>query len=259
MRDSVRDARWKVALCHIDGQVYRAGEAQPVGAAMAFHHDAVEPQKHAAVDGTRIHFVFQDPKRAAGEQIAKSRKQRPRHCGTDVVADEARGPFGGLQGDVAREARGYDHIDGTLRNVVAFDEAVEAQRYSGISERLGRGFYRLVAFHFFSADVEQADAWAIEPEYDPRIRFAQDCEIDQLARIRVDIRADIQHDGLPAYGRPDRGDGRPGNPFDSAQLKHRHRHEGTGIAGTHGNLRFLFADGIDRTPHGRIATAPQGL
>ena len=48
------DAGIDVGLGHVDGHVQRAGKADRIGAAMAFHHHAAQAQKNAAIGGARI-------------------------------------------------------------------------------------------------------------------------------------------------------------------------------------------------------------
>jgi hypothetical protein len=55
---------------HVDRHVEGAGEAERVGAAMAFHHDAVEAEEYAAIGGARIELAPQRVQRAAREEGA---------------------------------------------------------------------------------------------------------------------------------------------------------------------------------------------
>ena len=64
------DAGIDVGLGHGDGHVQRRGKAHGIGAAMAFHHHAVEAQKNAAIGSARIKPAAQRIERARGDEGA---------------------------------------------------------------------------------------------------------------------------------------------------------------------------------------------
>ena len=70
------DALDDAGLGHVDGHVERAGKAEGIGAAMAFHHHAVQAQENPAIGGARIELAAQRFERAARQHRAKPRQQR---------------------------------------------------------------------------------------------------------------------------------------------------------------------------------------
>ncbi len=73
--------------------------------------------------------------------------------------------------------------------------------------------------------------------------------------VRADGRADVEHDGAPAQGRPQRRERRTVDLRHGAQADFRHGHEGAGIAGRDRAIGLAVANRLDRLPHRRIAPA----
>ncbi len=127
----------KTVLHHFDRNIDGGCEAQRIGAAMTLHHDAVEPQEHAAIVLARIHALAQRRESARGEESAEPRQQRARQSKPEIGGKLLGGAFRRLERDIAGEALGHDHIDGALADIVAFDEARIFERQS--ESRAGAG------------------------------------------------------------------------------------------------------------------------
>ena len=95
---------------------------------MTFHHHAVESEKHAAVERARIELLAQRAQRAGGEDRAQPAEERALQRAPEIMRDELRGAFGGLQRHVAGEAVGDDNVDGTGADIVTLDKAAELDR-----------------------------------------------------------------------------------------------------------------------------------
>ncbi len=80
-----------------------------------------------------------------------------------------------------------------------------------------------------------------------------------MARVGVDVGADVEHDRLSTDGRPEGCDRRARDARDRAQADFGDRHEGAGVAGADGDLGFVGADGFDRAAHRGVAAAAEGL
>ena len=70
------DALVDAAQGHVDRRVDGIGKAQRVGAAVALHHDAVEPEEQSAARGARIELAAQRRQRPARQNRAQTRKKR---------------------------------------------------------------------------------------------------------------------------------------------------------------------------------------
>ena len=126
-----------------------------------------------------------------------------------IFADLLGGALGGLQRDVAGEAFGHDHVDRALAEVVALDEAVIVEvRQVRLAQDAAGLLDGLDALDLLGADIEQPDGRPLEVEDDARHGGAHDRHVDEMARIRPDRGADVEHDALAAQGRPHGGDGR---------------------------------------------------
>ena len=101
---------------------------------------------------------------------------------------------------------------------------------------------------------------AVEIEDDAGHGRAHHREIDEMARIGADRRADIEHDALAAHGRPQAGDRRPVDLRHRLQAELRHRHQRAGIAGRDGDVGLAGLGRVDGAPHrGLVAAIAQGL
>ena len=142
----------------------RVRDAELGRAAVALHDDAVEPEEDRAVVVVGIEMVAQQLGRRARDQEADLRAQS--NCWNARLSRSATKravPFDRLQRDVAREAVGHDHVDIAARELVALDEAVEAQRQVGRGAQRCGGIAELVgALHVLGADVEQRTRGALQ-------------------------------------------------------------------------------------------------
>ena len=221
---------------------------------MALDDDAVEAEKHAAVDVARVHLLAQRLERLAGEQIADARHQCAAHRLLEVVADLLGGALGGLERDVAGKTFGHHDIDGAASQIVAFDEAVVGEtRQMRLAQDARGGFDLFDALDFLDADIEQPHGRALEIEHDMRHRRAHDRQHDQMLRIGADGRADIEHDGLALHRRPQAGDGGPVDLRHGAQANLGHGHQRAGVARRNRHVGLALLDRVQRQPHRGIA------
>src|SRR5580693_8136135 len=164
-------------MAELDGR----GKTFGVGAAVAFDDDAVEAEKHAAVRLARVHDFTQLPECRAREEIADAGAERAAHGAFEILADLARGAFGGLERNVAGKAFGDDDVDGAGADVVAFDKAVIFEVGQFLLAQDGGGFaHWLEALGFFDADVEEAYSRTIMAEQDARGGGAHHRQIDEM-------------------------------------------------------------------------------
>ena len=180
---------------HVVAEVDRRSEAFGIGAAMALDDDAVEAEKHSAVDLAWIHLVLQCRERVAGEQIAELGEQRPAHGVAQIFAKLFGGSFGSFQGDIAGKAFGDHDVHGSLADVVALDEAdiVEIAAIRLAQDAAGLA-HLLEALDLLDPDVEEADRRPFEVEQHPRHGAAHGGERDEVLGIAADRGTDIEHD-----------------------------------------------------------------
>lgn len=226
---------------------------------MAFHHGAIEAEEHAAIGRARVHLGAQHLEGAACDGRAQHRDPRALERRLQIIGDEARGPFGGFERDVAREAVGHHDIDRAGADVVALDEALELNRQVRVAQHLGGELDVLVALHLFGANVQQGHQRRLHAEHDAGEGRAHDGEIDEMTRLGADIGADIENDGLAAHGGPQRGDSRALDAVERTELELGHGHERAGVAGRDGGGGLAILHGLDRPPHGRLAATAQRL
>src|SRR5262249_57652880 len=93
------------------------------GAGRAVDHDGVETKKNTAIRFARIHLIRERAERATRQDVAKLPRQRTVHLMFEILAELARGSLGALEGNVAGKAFGHHHIDRSLADIVAFNEA----------------------------------------------------------------------------------------------------------------------------------------
>src|SRR6478735_1098559 len=152
-------------LGHVVADLDGGSDAFGIGAAMALDDDAVEAEEDAAVHTARIHLFAQHVEGALGEEVADLGKQRARHCSAQILTDLPRCTFGRLQSNIAREAFGHDAVDGTLPQVVAFDEAIVLERVDvGLTEQAPRFLHLFLALDLFYPDIQQANRRTLDLE-----------------------------------------------------------------------------------------------
>src|ERR1700688_3461942 len=77
---------------HIDGNADRIGEAESVGAAMAFHDNAVETEHHRAIIAARVDAQAHLLQGICGEQIADPRENGVLEGGAHELTEHAGRP-----------------------------------------------------------------------------------------------------------------------------------------------------------------------
>ena len=109
-----------------------------------------------------------------------------------------RQPFANFQGDISDESIADDDVDDAGEKIAAFDVADEVDG-TFLEARVDFAG-QFVAFNFFFADGEQADARAAISESGAVIDLAHDRELDEVLGLGIDVGADIEQDGDAALG-----------------------------------------------------------
>ena len=112
--DISRQARDQTRIRHFVSKIDGARKSEGIGAAMALNRNTVKPEECAAVNPSRVHFLFQDAEAALREKRPELAHQRAGHRGFEVGADLPGRTLRGLERDIAREALDDDHVDGAL-------------------------------------------------------------------------------------------------------------------------------------------------
>ena len=119
------------------GLVQRELERQRVGAAVALHDDAHEPDQRRAVVPARIHPPLERHQRRIGERGGELAQRIARELGLQEFVEDRDETLGRLQRDVADEAVADDDVGRSLVDVVALDVAVEVEA-RGLEQLGGR-------------------------------------------------------------------------------------------------------------------------
>src|SRR5688500_8194263 len=170
----------------------------------------------------------------------------------DGLANEAEDQllhaFGELEHDVTGEAVGDGHVAGAASNILALDVAdeVEAARLKEWDGSLDES----VAFGFFFAIADEADAGLLEPEDVTHIGVAKLGELEKVSGVAVGVGADVQEEDARVEQGQDAGDSGAVDVLDAAQREEGGRHDGAAVAGGEegvGGLVFDEAHGdVDR-------------
>ena len=197
-----------------------AAKPSSSAAAVAFHDDAIQAEKHAAIGLAHVHLLAQALEGAPGEHITDLGQQGAAHRGAQIFADLAGGALGGLQRDVAGKALGHDHVDRAFADVVALDEAAIVERFQiGFAQKEPGLLDLLLALDLLDPDIEQPDRRPLRAEHGSRHGGAENGEVDQLLGIGADRGADIEHHAFAAHGRPQCRNRRPVDIGHGAQAK----------------------------------------
>src|SRR6516165_2030428 len=231
-RERLADLGEQLVTHHVVALIDRVGEALGVGSAMAFDDDPVKPEKDAAIRLARIHFAGKRPERAPREQVAELRDQAAAQLLFEIMGELARGALGRFECDVAGKTFRYHHVDGSLADIIALDEAgITEVRPASFTENFPGIAHRLQSLCFLYANVKEPDRWPLDAEQRGGHGAAHGSKADEMRGIGADRGAEIEHDGLPLQRRPDRGDRRSFDAGHGLELELGHRHERAGIAG----------------------------
>ena len=165
-----------------------ARHGDPIGAPMAFYHDAVQADHDGAVVAARVERradALQHRPREQRRQLARGSWRVNSARSRSVISSAT--PSIGLQRDIAGEAVGDHDVDLAGEDVVALDETDVAQRRRiALRQRAARAqqrmrrLDRLVALHLLLADVQQADARRGDAVHVARDDRAHDGELLEL-------------------------------------------------------------------------------
>ena len=137
-----------------------------------------------------------------------------------------------LEDDVAHEAVADHHIHRACVDVAPLDVAdeVDVRRWRRRLDKLVRLLRKLVALGLFFAVRQQPYARIAQPQHALHVDRAHQRELEQVGRLAVGVRADIQHEGLAAarcwHHRAERG---PVDPAQAAEGEDRGGHHRAAI------------------------------
>ena len=109
---------------HIHGDADGIREPEIVGAAVAFHHDAVEAEEGCPVIAARIDSGLHLAEAALGEQVGQPGHDRAAEGLAQIFAVQPDRALDGLQHDIAGEAVDHEYVDRARADIVALDEAM---------------------------------------------------------------------------------------------------------------------------------------
>src|SRR5581483_1337013 len=123
-RQRLIDLGKQVVAGHVVSEIDGGCKTLGIGAAVTLDDHAVEPEEDAAIGLARIHLLAQCAKCLARQQETELGLPGAAHGRAQILPDLPRGPFRGLERDIAGKALGDHDVDRTLADVVALDEAV---------------------------------------------------------------------------------------------------------------------------------------
>src|SRR6516164_6613036 len=169
--------------------------------------------------------------RTGRERLADLGEQLVTHHVVALI-DRVGGALGRFECDVAGKTFRYHHVDGSLADIIALDEAgITEVRPASFTENFPGIAHRLQSLCFLYANVKEPDRWPLDAEQRGGHGAAHGSKADEMRGIGADRGAEIEHDGLPLQRRPDRGDRRSFDAGHGLELELGHRHERAGIAG----------------------------
>ena len=198
---------------------------------MADDANAVDAEQRSAAEGTVVEAAEQALHRH--QRLVPFHIQRADHVLIHLIHHELEDAFAQLQDDVAGEAIGHDHVGGTAVNVAALDVADEAILERAVAEEFVGLLNEFVAFALFLADVHEADGGPFATEHVAGEDGAHHAVFEEVARLREDVRADVE-DHATALGRGhDGSDPRPMHALEEPLEPQATSHDRAGVTRTH--------------------------
>src|SRR5664280_3341131 len=147
-----------------------------------------------------VRLALEGREHAFRQQHADRRLRRAPRLAAQQGVDHLAQPLGDLEHDVAHETVADHHVHAAVVDVAPLDVADEVQ--PGIGEQAVRLDRHAVALALLLADREQADARVRHPQHRLRVEVAHDGELLQVLRFAVDVRADVEDQGLAGESGP---------------------------------------------------------
>src|SRR5690606_34006891 len=112
----------QAVMNHVVADIDGGSKTDGIRTAMALDDNAVQAEKHAAIDLARIHLFTQHVEGALCENITNLGEEAAGDRLTQQRADLAGGAFGRLQRDIAGETFGHHDIHRALADIVTLNE-----------------------------------------------------------------------------------------------------------------------------------------
>ncbi len=206
--------------------------------------DAIDAEeRHAAVFFV-IHFLL-DRMKGFLRQVGAGHPHLAFHQFVlEPLEDRVADRFARFENDVADKAVADHHLDRMSKQIVPFDVAAEIQgaAFQHFEDLLGE----IGTFNVLTADRHQADRGILVAEDVTRIDRAHDPVLQQVLGSGVTVRASVDQDKYVRLGRKERGDPRPIDSRQRAQLDRGRRDRRTCVSGADDGRGFSFFHQIDR-------------
>ena len=172
--------------------VQRIGKAHRIRAAVAFNHNAAQPQENRPIEAARVEPFFEAAQRRQRTQRAQLGQPVAVQLFFNRTADKFDRTFHRFQRDIADKAVRHHHIDPAAENLVAFHVSDKIQRT--VFQQTECLLHHFRAFDVFRTDIEQADPCRLLLRVERIEQFAaQHGKLPQLFRAAIHVRAQIQH------------------------------------------------------------------
>jgi hypothetical protein len=245
--DEAVDAGLGELCCNADA----IADGAVVGGAVTDDADAADAEQGCSAVLGGVSFALEGGEGLAREQRADLGGDGLLERILEHVADEAGEALGGLEGHIAHKTIADDDVGVPVVDVAAFDIADEVERQTLDEGESLSG--KLVAFAFFFADGEQADAGTGDLEHGTRVELAHDGELGEVLWATVDIGANIeQYAGGSGGGGQDSGQGGAIDAGERAENHFGRDHGGTRVAGGQETGGVALADELEPDAHGAV-------
>src|SRR4029077_376780 len=161
-------------LGHPDGVLDRSC----VRPSMRHHRHAIDAEQRRGTELPPVDAAAEPPDTVTDQRAADLALERARNFVAQAPKEKIRGRLGHLDGDVADEAVGDDHIRLAAVKVLRLDVADEATHRAFQTAR--RLFDQLVALALFLTIAEQANTRLSSPHHLARVNRAHRCELHHV-------------------------------------------------------------------------------
>src|SRR5262245_27217336 len=249
----------EVGLDRLLGDSDRVLHGAGVRATVCDHGNALDAEKWGTAELAPVHAGTDAADFAPNQETPGLARQRSRDLVAHRPEDQVGGGFGHLDGDVAHEPVGHDHVCPAGQYVFGLHVADELELAVATPEP-GRGLtHPLIALALLLTVAEQGNRGVGPAEHLLGVDRAHLSELHQELGAGIDVGAHVEEVGRLRSSGQDGAEGRTVDASNPALYEKRGRHDGSRVACRHPGRRFTVLAQACADVHRRVGLGADRL
>src|SRR5690554_2177579 len=179
--------------CQIDGYPDSMSKPERISAAMTLHCNTVKTEENRAVVAPRVDSLAELVHGRSGKQIAQAGEQRTAKSPPEKLGVQCGGTFCSLERDVAGEAIGHNHVDGSLGDIISFHKADKLTREGQGAQQGGCFLQRFAALHVFRSNIQESAGRLWDTQNAAGEAASHDSKLNKVPGVARDVCPHVQH------------------------------------------------------------------